>query len=130
MAKTEPVMAVRNRVQAVLNQTLPPTEQKPAQKLLAINLPEDYVLQFEQLMAVGIYMEGIRDGDDTQTMRAKVFHAMLISFEQYMAPELAEALKLKKATEGIHDSPAARAQEDFPDEDEDHEFPDDGHAHL
>ena len=86
MAKTEPVMAVRNKVQAVLNQTLPPDEQKPMLKLLAINLPDDYVAMFEELMEIGVYMVGIRDGDNTQTMRAKVFHSMLISFREYMAP--------------------------------------------
>jgi hypothetical protein len=125
MAKTEPVMVVRNRVQAVLNQELPADEQKPMLKLLAINLPEELVLQFEELMEDGIWMVGIRDGDDTQTMRAKVFGTMLISFQEYMAPELAEGMKHRKAKEGIHDSPAASAQEDSPEEDEGHDFSDD-----
>ena len=130
MAKTEPVMVVRNKVQAVLNQELPADEQKPMLKLLAINLPEETVQRFETLMEVMVYMEGIRDGDNTQTMRAKAFNAMLWSTEQYLAPELAQAEKLRKASEGAYDSPAASAQEDFPEEEEDHEFPDDGHAHL
>jgi hypothetical protein len=128
MAKTEPVMVVRNKVQAVLNQELPADEQKPMLKLLAINLPEETVQRFETLMEVMVYMEGIRDGDNTQTMRAKAFNAMLWSTEQYLAPELAQAEKLRKASEGAYDSPAASAQEDFPEEEEDHEFPDDGQA--
>jgi hypothetical protein len=127
MAKTEPVMAVRNKVQAVLNQELPPDEQKPMLKLLAINLPEETVQRFETLMEVMVYMEGIRDGDNTQTMRAKAFNAMLWSTEQYLAPELAQADKLRKASEGVYDSPAASAQEDFPEEEE-NEFPDDEQA--
>jgi hypothetical protein len=128
-AVTEPVMAVRNKVQAMLNQELPKDEQKPMLKLLAINLPEEHVTQFEQLMEVGVWMEGIRDGDNTQTMRAKVFHAMLVSFEEYYAPELCEALKLMKAQGGMHDSPAAEAQEDFPEEEGSRDFEDDEHMH-
>jgi hypothetical protein len=127
MAKTEPVMAVRNKVQAVLNQDLPADEQKPMLKLLAINLPEEYVQEFERLMEVGVHMIGIRDGDNTQTMRAKVFHSMLVSFREYMAPELAEALKYMKAKRGLDDSPAASAQ-DFPEEEKENEFPDDEQA--
>jgi hypothetical protein len=129
MAKTEPVMVVRNKVQAVLNQELPPDEQKPMLKLLAINLPEELVLDFEELMEAGVWMEGILDGDDTQSMRAKVFQSMLISFREYMAPELAEGLKYRKAKEGIHDSPAASGQEDFPDEEGGNMFHDE-QAHL
>jgi len=118
MAKTAPVMAVRNRVQAVLNLDLPKDKQNPMLQLLAINLPEETVERFENLMEVMVYLEGIRDGDNTQTMRAKAFDTMLWSTEEYLAPELAQAMKLKKASEGIHDSPAASAQEDFPEEEE------------
>lgn len=118
MAKTEPVMVVRNRVQMVLNAKLPKDEQKPMLKLLAINLPEEYVDEFEDLMEVAIWMEGIRDGDNTQTMRAKAFQAMLFSFREFMAEELIEARKYMKAKEGMDDSPAAETEEDFPEPDE------------
>jgi hypothetical protein len=124
IAQTEPVAVVRNKVQAILNETLPPDQQKPMLQLLAINLPEEYVDEFEELMEVGIEMEGIRDGDDTQSRRAKVFHSMMISFQEYMAPELSEALEYIKAKRGLHDSPAASAQEDFPEEEEGLDFSD------
>ena len=131
MAKTEPVVVVRNKVQAVLNQELPKDEQKPMLKLVAINVPEAYAAEFEEDMEVGTYMEGIRDGDSTQSMRSKVFHAMLIAFREYYAQELSAALKLMKAQGGVHDSPAAEAQEDFPEPDEEgNMFPDDEQARL
>ena len=118
MAKTEPVMVVRNRVQAILNAELPKDEQKPMLKLLAINLPEEYVDEFEELMEVAIWMEGIRDGDNTQSMRAKAFQSMLFSFREYMAVELSEALAYMKAKRGLDDSSAATDPEDFPEPDE------------
>jgi hypothetical protein len=119
---------VRRAVQAKLNETLPSDEQKPMLKLLAINLPEEYVDEFEELMEVMVYMEGIRDGDKTQTMRHKAFHAMLQATYEYWAPELAEALKLKRAKEGLN--PAATAAQDCPDEDGDLDFSDDEQAQL
>lgn len=118
IATTQPVMVVRNRVQAVLNAELPADEQRPMLKLLAINLPEEYVCEFEELMEVGVWMEGIRDGDNTQTMRAKVFQTMLFSFREYMAQELIDARKYMRAKAGLDDSPAAETEEDFPEPDE------------
>jgi hypothetical protein len=115
-ATTETVMAVRNRVQAVLNQELPADEQKPMLKLLAINLPEDLVDDFEQLMEVLAYTDGARDGDQSLTIRAKSFKLILIGAQQHWAQELAEALKRMKAEAGVNDSPAACAKEDFQEE--------------
>jgi len=116
-AVTKSVLEVRNQVQEKLNAKLPKDKQKAMLKLLAINLPEAYVREFEEDMEVGIFMEGIRDGDNTQTMRHKVFHAMLIAFREYYVQELAAALKLMKAQAGVNGSPAAEAAEeqDFPD---------------
>jgi len=124
MAKTEPVMVLRNKVQAKLNETLPADEQKPMLQLLSINLPQQYVDEFEELMELMVFMYGLRDGDRTQTLRHKAFHAMLQAAREYWAEELSEALKLRKAQEGLGDSPAASAQEDFPEEEEGLDFSD------
>jgi hypothetical protein len=129
-AVSEPLLSVRNRIQATLNETLPPTEQKPILKLLAINLPEQYVDDFEDLMEIMHYMEGIRDGDRTLTMRSKAFHAMLVATHHYWGPELAQAMILKRRKEALDKSQAATAQGDLPDEDQDDVFPDNGQAHL
>jgi hypothetical protein len=120
MAKSEPVMAVRNKVQAILNADLPKEEQKPMLKLLAINLPEDYVTEFEEVIELLGHTDGARDGDSTQAIRAKAFKLMLIGAEEYWAQELSAVMVQMKAEAGIHDSPAGEAQEDpdFPDEDD------------
>lgn len=118
MAKTEPVMLVRNRVQAILNEELPKDQQKPMLKLLAINLPENLVQEFEKLLEVLGHTDGARDGDDTQTIRHKAFNLLLIGAREYWALELADALKRMKAEAAANDSRVAEAQEgeDFPDE--------------
>ena len=120
MAKTERVMVVRNRVQQILNQDLPKDEQKPMLKLLAINLPEEMVAEFEELMEVLGYTDGARDGDTTQAIRVKAFNLLLIAGREYWSMELAQAMKLMKAEAAAHDSPAEEAQEDedFPDDEE------------
>ena len=127
MAKTEPVMVVRNKVQAVLNQELPADEQKPMLKLLAINLPEELVQEFEELMEVMGHTDGARDGDNSQTIRAKAFKLILIGAQQHWAQELGEALVRMKAEAGVDDSPAAAAQADFPEEEEGLDFSDEAH---
>jgi hypothetical protein len=118
MAKTEPVMAVRNKVQAILNTDLPKDEQKPMLKLLAINLPEDYVTEFEELIELLGHTDGARDGDSTQAIRAKAFNLMLIGAAEYWAQEIGAVMRQMKAEGAVHDSPASQSQEeqDFPDE--------------
>jgi hypothetical protein len=131
MAKTEPVMVVRNKVQAILNADLPKDEQKPTLKLLAINLPEEYVTDFEELIELLGHTDGARDGDSTQAIRAKAFKLMLIGASEYWAQELAAVMREMKAEAATHDSPAAEAQADFPDSDEEgNVFPDDEQAHT
>jgi hypothetical protein len=120
MAKTEPVMVVRNKVQQILNQDLPKDEQKPMLKLLAINLPEQYVQEFEELIELLGHTEGARDGDSTQAIRAKAFNLMLIGAAEYWAQEIAAVMREMKAEAATHDSPAAQSQgwQDLPDEEE------------
>jgi hypothetical protein len=128
-ATTETVMAVRNRVQAVLNQKLPKDEQGPMLRLLSINLPEDLVDEFEDLMETMSHTDGARDGDRAVTIRAKAFKLILIGAEQHWAQELAEALVRMRAEAGVDDSPAAAAQADSPEEEEGLDFSDE-QAHL
>ena len=123
-ATTETVMAVRNRVQAVLNQELPEDEKKPMLKLLSLNLPEDLVDEFEELMEVMSHTDGARDGDRAITIRAKAFKLILIGAEQHWAQELAEALVRMRAEAGVDDSPAAAAQAEFAEEEEGLDFSD------
>jgi len=106
----------KRAVQAKLNETLPADEQKPMLKLLAINLPEEYVQEFEELIELLGRTDGARDGDTTQAIRAKAFKLMLIGAAEYWAQEIAAVMRDMKAEAAIHDSPAASAEEDFPEE--------------
>jgi hypothetical protein len=92
----ETVPVVRRKVQAKLNVNLPTDEQKEATVLFAINLPESTRNELEELLEIGIWMEGIRDGDRTQSMRQKFFAVMVIGTREYYATELAEAMRYKK----------------------------------
>ena len=106
----------KRAVQAKLNETLPADEQKPMLKLLAINLPEEHVQEFEELIELLGRTDGARDGDTTQAIRAKAFKLMLIGAAEYWAQEIAAVMRDMKAEAAIHDSPAASAEEDFPEE--------------
>jgi hypothetical protein len=119
-AVTRSVLEVRNQVQQKLNAKLPPTEHKPILSLLAINLPEDYVTEFEELIELLGHTDGARDGDSTQSIRAKPFKLMLIGANEYWAQEIAAVMRQMKAEAATHDSPASQSQEDpdFPDEEE------------
>ncbi len=92
----ETVPVVRRKVQAKLNMNLPTDEQREALVLFAINLPETIRNELEELLEIGIWMEGIRDGDRTQSMRQKFFGVMVIATREYYATELAEATQYKK----------------------------------
>jgi hypothetical protein len=93
----ETLPVVRRKVQAKLNMNLPADEQREATVLFAINLPESTRDELEELLEIGIWMEGIRDGDQTQSMRQKFFAVMVVATQQYYAIELADALQYKKA---------------------------------
>ena len=67
----------------------------PLHELFSIKLSEKTVDELEELLDVMTYMEGIRDGDRTHTLRWKAFNAMIIATTQFYAVELAEAMKLK-----------------------------------
>jgi hypothetical protein len=93
----ETVPVVRRKVQAKLNKSLPMDQQSEAVVLFAINLPESTRDELEDLLEVGIWMQGIRDGDRTVTMRQKFFAVMLVATREHYAAELAEAMKYKEA---------------------------------
>jgi hypothetical protein len=112
-ARTQPAAVVRNRVQAKLNENLPPDEQRPATALFAINLSLDIIDELEELLEEMIHLEGIRDGDSAHTMRQKAMGAMVYATRQFFFSELEEARNLRAAKEGLHNWPA-NAEADFP----------------
>jgi hypothetical protein len=118
-ATSKSVAAVKQVVQETLNMELPPDEQKEATQLLAINLPVSMIAEFEELMEIGIWMEGIRDGDRTQTMRQKFFGVMIVATREYYAVELADAMQYKAAQEANENKTRqASEEEEYPPEPE------------
>jgi len=120
MAKTRPVMEVRNEVQKILNRDLPKHEQKPMLKLVAMNLPADIAEELEELIEVMGYTDGARDGDTSLAIRAKAVQLIIIGAEEYWAQELSEGLKRMRAAAGKDASPAAEGEDwsDFPDQED------------
>ena len=92
-------LEVRSAVQKKLNLSLPAEEQREPTVFFAVNLPVSTRDALEELLEIGIWMEGIRDGDRTQSLRQKFFGAMVVATREYYATELAEALQYKKAME-------------------------------
>jgi len=105
--KAESVAEVREQVRGILNEDLPASEKKEATSLFARQLPLRTIKRFEKLEARAIWMEGIRDGDKTLTLKQKFFEAMIAFFEEHFATELAEADGFKVQHEELAKQQAA-----------------------
>lgn len=97
----ESVAEVKDQVRVILNEDLPASERKEAGATLVLQLPIRTLARFEKLVERGIWMEGIRDGDKTLTMKQKLFHAMIVVFEEQKAAELEEADEYRKKSEAL-----------------------------
>jgi hypothetical protein len=109
-ALKDTVPIVKQKVQARLNAALPADEHVEHNATFVIALPISTLRALEQLIQEGIWMEGIRDGDRTQSMRQKLFGAMIVATQEYYALELADAREYKAALKTMETSPAAEAQ--------------------
>jgi hypothetical protein len=95
------VAKVKEQVREILNADLPKTEQKEATSLFARQLPLTIISRYEQLEARGVWMKGVRDGDTTLTLKAKLFLAMIANFEATHKEELDEADDYAKKAEQL-----------------------------
>jgi hypothetical protein len=110
-ALKDTVPIVKLKVQAKLNASLPPDEHLEPTATFVISLPLSTLQALEELIEVGIWMEGIRDSDRTQSMRQKFLGAMIVATREYYSVELAEALDYKLAREAIQAAPAGQSLE-------------------
>lgn len=108
--QAESVAEVKDQVRQILNEDLPPSERKEAGATLVRQLPVRTLARFEKLEERGIWLEGIRDGDKTLTMKQKLFHAIVVKFEEVMATELEEADEYKKKAEALEKENAKAAE--------------------
>jgi hypothetical protein len=118
--------AVRRAVQERINAHLLPDEQREMTQLFAINLPDSIIEEVEEYLEVAIWMEGVRDGDSTMTMRQKAFGMLVVAAREYFALELADALQYKKARDAKENAATSQATE----EEEGHDFPDEERMYL
>ena len=110
-AVEQPLSKVRNIVTAKLNEELPPDEQKPMVEMFTAMLPLEVCTDLEALLDVMEYMDGVRDGDTTWTLRQKAIYALIEAGRNYWQDEIVKAREYKAALEGMEASPAAGAQE-------------------
>lgn len=97
----ETVAEVKEQVREILNADLPPTEKKEATALFARQMPLSIIRRYEALEARGIYMEGVRDGDTTLTLKQKFLIAIIANFEATHKEELKEADEYKEKQEKL-----------------------------
>jgi hypothetical protein len=107
-AQEEPVEKVKQRVQEKINMHLPPEDRKEILVLFAINLPPEVRDAIEELLEEMIWMEGIRDGDKSVSLRAKAFMALVANFRANFAVELAEAVHYRETHENAEQTIARR----------------------
>lgn len=113
------VQKARQIVQEKINETLPEAERREITVLFSRNYTPTLVSYFEEVESIAIYMEGIRDGDTSVTLREKFMHAMLVNFCENYAHELAEAQKVRAAKESRSGKSSAAASEEEDEEGED-----------
>lgn len=131
-AKKSKLSKVKKSVQAKIDEDKPASERKVRLFPLTRNLQAETIEMIEEIEKGGCYMEGIRDGDRTMSLRSKLWHAVWVNFRANFSVELAEgeayreklieAGKLPKEdqSEEIVDSAKNSTEEDggFPSEEE------------
>jgi hypothetical protein len=116
---------VKRVVQARINMYVPPDQQREMTQLFSINLPDSIIEEVEEYLEIAIWMEGIRDGDTTVSMRQKAFGTLVIGAREYFAPELADALQYMKVRQAKENGTQQAAEEDLAEQEEGPDFPDD-----
>jgi hypothetical protein len=104
-------------VQAIINIDLPEEDRREATVLFARNLAAATADQMESLEEDGQFMEGIRDGDTSVTLRSKFWYYVCVDFQERHKRELAEGREYREALEATKRQsarPAADNDQDPP----------------
>jgi hypothetical protein len=94
-----PLFEAKRIVQETINSSLPREQRREPLVLLSRNVLPQTLELIEETERDGIYMEGIRDGDFGVTLRAKLWHAIFVSFNENHRPDLDEGRKYRLALE-------------------------------
>jgi hypothetical protein len=103
---------VKAVVQEVLNLDLPEEDRREATVLFSRNLPAATANLMEEIELDGQYMEGIRDGDSSVSLRGKLWHYVCVNFRESHKAELAEGRKYREAMEARKENAAPVEEED------------------
>lgn len=92
-AKSSRLLEVRNLVADKLGE--PRIERMHT---VIFNVPEPIFQLWEEFSEDAIWIEGIRDSDDSVSLRAKLFHALIVNFRENHQQELIEAKQYNQAS--------------------------------
>ena len=106
------VATIKERVQEKINLTLPADERKEPTQFFARNLTNQTVAYIEECESVGVYIEGIRDGNPAATLRDKLWYAVWLFFRENHPEEFEAAEKLKAREEARANGNAAAMDEE------------------
>jgi hypothetical protein len=89
-AKKAKVSEVKKRTSAKIEGAKPENERKVKLFPFSRSLPEATIKLIEEIEKSGMFMEGIRDGDRTESLRAKLWNSVWVNFQASFAEELRE----------------------------------------
>jgi hypothetical protein len=101
-ALTDSVDVVKRKVQEVINLNVPEEDRKEFLEEFTRNLMPATIALIEEIEMDGIYMKGIADGDPRVTLRAKLWHAIVVNFKQNYLEELNEGAQLRVKKESAN----------------------------
>jgi hypothetical protein len=90
-AKSKSVTQVNQLVQDVLNEDLPDDKKKEASVVFARTIAYSVAAELDELEAIGVNMEGIRNSDRSITLVSKFWGCVAIAMRAYYKKELEEA---------------------------------------
>jgi hypothetical protein len=87
-AQNASVASVKRSVDSILDEGKPKDEKKERLLPISRSLPQQTIDLIEEIEHDGIWMEGIRDGDKTLSLKAKLWHAIFLNFKANFQAEL------------------------------------------
>lgn len=95
-AKHQTVREVTSYVNRALDEEKPESEKKVKLVPLTIGLPNETIDLIDQVEKDGMFLEAVRDGDKTVSLRAKLWHFVWNEFLQNHQEELAQAAEYRE----------------------------------
>jgi hypothetical protein len=94
---------VKHMVQEIINMDLPEEDRREPTVLFSRNLPAATADLMEEIELDGQFMEGMRDGDTSVSLRGKFWYYVMVNFRESHKAELTEGRKFRLALETRND---------------------------